>query len=299
MATLSPWPVKSPHFSGGPLVTNPEWQKWLSRLVDKANGPVDASSLTGTIDDARLSSNVALKNAANVFTQDQQITKTHAELALLYSGTGKGRLLTTGEGDIRISRNADFDGTNWNLDNTANLGAMLALNAAGTLLMGSFSAGANPRTQATVFTVDAAGLVNLISGQLQFPAVQNPSANANTLDDYEEGSWTPVDSSGAGLSFSTATGVYTKIGRLVVAPGTVAYPATASGANIKIGGLPFTCSASQEGTGTIRFQQTGAAFTASTPVSQTFVEFYTLAGVNLTNVAMTAKFVAFVMLYIV
>ena len=37
----------------------------------------------------------------------------------------------------------------------------------------------------------ASGLVTLPIGQLAFPATQNPSANANTLDDYEEGTWTP------------------------------------------------------------------------------------------------------------
>jgi hypothetical protein len=84
------------------------------------------------------------------------------------------------------------------------------------------------------------GGVNLGSnGQLQFPAVQNVSSDANTLDDYEEGTWTPVDTSGAGLTFSTATGVYTKIGRLVTVIGRVVWPANASGLQGKVGGLPF------------------------------------------------------------
>ena len=30
------------------------------------------------------------------------------------------------------------------------------------------------------------------NGQIVFPATPNPSSNANTLDEYEEGSWTPV-----------------------------------------------------------------------------------------------------------
>src|SRR5262245_1079228 len=30
------------------------------------------------------------------------------------------------------------------------------------------------------------------NGQLPFPALQNSSADANTLDDYEEGTWTPT-----------------------------------------------------------------------------------------------------------
>lgn len=56
------------------------------------------------------------------------------------------------------------------------------------------------------------------SGQVAFPATQNPSANANTLDDYEEGTWTPaVQFGGAavGLTYTSRTGFYTKIGNLV------------------------------------------------------------------------------------
>ena len=59
------------------------------------------------------------------------------------------------------------------------------------------------------------GLVDIsaaTSGQIKFPATQNASTNANTLDDYEEGTWTPAPNSG---TFSSATGTYTKVGRLV------------------------------------------------------------------------------------
>lgn len=56
----------------------------------------------------------------------------------------------------------------------------------------------------------------LYGGQLKFPATQVPSADANTLDDYEEGTWTPVVSAQAGtITSATATGRYTKIGRMV------------------------------------------------------------------------------------
>jgi len=70
-----------------------------------------------------------------------------------------------------------------------------------------------------------------------FPAVQAPSANANTLDDYEEGTWTP---SGFGITFSSASGKYTKIGNLVTVQFTVAFPVTTNGNIAYIIGLPFT-----------------------------------------------------------
>jgi hypothetical protein len=51
---------------------------------------------------------------------------------------------------------------------------------------------------------------------ITFPATQSASTNANTLDDYEEGSWTP--NQGAGLTVVGAfgsSGYYVKIGSVV------------------------------------------------------------------------------------
>ncbi len=53
------------------------------------------------------------------------------------------------------------------------------------------------------------------------------------------GSWTPVDGSGAGLSFTSASGNWFRIGEMVVATGTVTYPVTANATAAKIGGFPF------------------------------------------------------------
>jgi hypothetical protein len=75
---------------------------------------------------------------------------------------------------------------------------------------------------------------------LKFPATQVSSANVNTLDDYEEGTWTPVDSSGAGLIFSLATGYYTKIGNVVAFSATVVYPTTSDTASASFSKPPFS-----------------------------------------------------------
>ncbi len=78
------------------------------------------------------------------------------------------------------------------------------------------------------------------NGQIAFPATQNASSNANTLDDYEEGSWTPTDGSGAALTFATAAGRYVKVGKVVHYWARVQYPATADASSSVISGLPFT-----------------------------------------------------------
>jgi hypothetical protein len=78
------------------------------------------------------------------------------------------------------------------------------------------------------------------AGGIAFPATAVAVADPNTLDDYEEGSWTPSDGSGAALSFTSVTGTYTKIGRQVTAVFGLTYPVTVSAAGATIASLPFT-----------------------------------------------------------
>jgi hypothetical protein len=93
--------------------------------------------------------------------------------------------------------------------------------------------------------ITTAGVVELTSGQLKFPASQNASSDANTLDDYEEGTWTPTylgGSSNPTVSYQAATsGNYVKIGSLVYCRGTLRTSTVSGGSgDVYIGGLPFT-----------------------------------------------------------
>jgi hypothetical protein len=92
---------------------------------------------------------------------------------------------------------------------------------------------------------DATGtsVVDLRSGQLKFPAAQKASADPNTIDDYEEGVFTPVivGTTAAGVGTHTAqNGFYTKIGRLVQFELYVAWSAHTGTGNLRVAGLPFT-----------------------------------------------------------
>lgn len=51
--------------------------------------------------------------------------------------------------------------------------------------------------------------------------------------------WAPSDASGAGLAFAVTGGRYCVVGNMVSFWGWVTYPATATGQNATIGGLPF------------------------------------------------------------
>jgi len=102
-------------------------------------------------------------------------------------------------------------------------------------------------------TNDSTGVYMQKAG-LTFPATQFPSADANTLDDYEEGTWTPVATSQSGsITSYTSSGWYVKIGRAVTIYGRVQVTniGTASG-QLLMSGVPFGTYNSAQYMGTVR-----------------------------------------------
>ncbi len=87
-------------------------------------------------------------------------------------------------------------------------------------------------------------LLILTVGQIKFPAAQNASADANTLDDYEEGTWTPeinFGSGNTGITYSTQYGNYIKIGKLVVVWAVIVLTNKGSSTGVaQLVNLPFT-----------------------------------------------------------
>jgi len=83
---------------------------------------------------------------------------------------------------------------------------------------------------------------------ITFPASQSASSNANTLDDYEEGTWTPtVTGYGGSVTAYTSQGSYVKIGKIVFCTvfSNVTNAGTASGAYM-ISNLPFSIATTAE-----------------------------------------------------
>ena len=82
---------------------------------------------------------------------------------------------------------------------------------------------------------------------LKFPATAIPSSDPNTLDDYEENTFTPVvegtSTAGTG-TYTQQQGRYTKTGREVSFEINVAWSAHTGTGNLIISGLPFTSSGS-------------------------------------------------------
>jgi len=86
------------------------------------------------------------------------------------------------------------------------------------------------------------GIVAANGGGIQFPATAVPSANANTLDDYEEGTFTPTFSPVTGSFTSVSTsGAYIKVGRTVTIFMSLTTTNLGSSSGLwNFSGLPFT-----------------------------------------------------------
>jgi hypothetical protein len=81
---------------------------------------------------------------------------------------------------------------------------------------------------------------------IRFPATQNASSNVNTLDDYEEGTWTPAISFATpgdfAVTYTTQVGDYTKIGNRVELSFrilTSSFTHTTASGNLRNTGVPF------------------------------------------------------------
>ena len=96
----------------------------------------------------------------------------------------------------------------------------------------------------TVLGLSTNGITSF-GGRLKFPATQNASSDVNTLDDYEEGSFTPTLDSGT----CSGTCYYTKIGRVVHMHGAITHTGNGSGlVGVTINNLPFTSITTDLGT---------------------------------------------------
>jgi hypothetical protein len=193
---------------------------------------------------------------------------------------------------IALSGNASGTGTftlaspNSSTDRTLDLP-----DAAGTIQVSGNPISGTTGTFTGLVDISAAG-----AGQIAFPATQNASANANTLDDYEEGTWTPTDSSGAGLTFTVDHATYTKVGRAVSIQANITYPSTASAATAQFAGFPFAAANSIQ-MSVIYSDAFIANFTYLS--GNTSTVFPLTPGVNVTNATLSGKLIAFAGTYFV
>jgi hypothetical protein len=138
-------------------------------------------------------------------------------------------------GGIYVENNTGNQGIiEFNTNNGTTYAERARIDASGNLLVGVATANAN------------GGVLQLKSG-ITFPATAVAATDANTLDDYEEGTWTPTityETPGTlSVTYSTQAGTYTKVGNTVTLSFGIRLSGftkgTASG-TLRVGGVPFS-----------------------------------------------------------
>jgi hypothetical protein len=188
-------------------------------------------------------------------------------------------------------------------DITGYISNAIDVGSGGKLIFGTKRNGDTPLDRVSI---NAAGDMSLLTSNLVIgTAGKGIDFSANThaagmtselLNDYEEGTWTPTDASGAGLSLTVTAATYTKIGRMVYASLNITYPATANGSTLLVGGLPFV--SKNAGSVTIAYTNQGTAISGSTsPADDTFFALYKYDGTILVNSDMSGKILRATVIY--
>lgn len=114
------------------------------------------------------------------------------------------------------------------------------------------------------------------------------------------GTWTPLDDSGAGLTFASVTATWTKIGNMVFAQANLTYPSTADTSSAKIKGLPFaTANSAAARQGTLNYANPvgSVAYIVPTANSTDGISIFSATGSSVTNVNITGVQVWFQCIY--
>jgi hypothetical protein len=107
---------------------------------------------------------------------------------------------------------------------------------------------------------------------------------------YEEGTWTPVDQSGANLTLTVTSAAYTRIGNVVNFTFNITYPSTANANGAEVGGLPFTSkNIVNPGGAFTLYTNYGDAFFGVIVANGTSMTFYTRAAAQILNSGFSEK----------
>jgi hypothetical protein len=205
-----------------------------------ANRTLTIPDATGTILQSGTAVTVAQGGTGQTSYTDGQLLIGNTSGNTLTKATltaGTNVTITNGNGSITIAASGGGGGS------PGGSTTQVQYNNAGAF--GGISGFTTDGTRVTASTTMAVGAATpSASGSgITFPATQSASTDANTLDDYEEGTWTPTftgtTTAGTG-SYTFQAGSYTKVGRLVTIYGGMQFSSGTGTGNLQISGLPFS-----------------------------------------------------------
>lgn len=202
------------------------------------------------------------------------------------------------------SANATFDGTNLGLGASPTfysgrlaVGGHVAVSAGNSLKLwntGGTGLATLAGTGTNELSITAADGVKLVDGNLiQGTAAKGINFTANTnapgmtselLNWYEEGTWTPV---GNGITLSSASGTYIRVGSLVTVFFEIVFPATADTSLAQVSGLPFSASTNFRNGAAIGFTTDTAG--NKLLAYNSLVQIYNTSGSQTTNASNSTK----------
>ena len=186
-------------------------------------------------------------------------------VASINASTSAGVVTTADTSGILALQTAGTTAVSISASQVVTLTNALPVASGGSGVTTSTGTGANVLgTSPTIATPTMTGqatipTINLTGGQITFPATQSASSNANTLDDYEEGTWTP--SLGGNTTYAAQVGTYTKIGKIVYVSAYLIVTTIGTGSTTYIDGLPFSGTTTSSAGGIVAFSGLASAVT--------------------------------------
>ena len=250
-----------PEVSGNTVIPHIDQTFKLSLYPTQAAADAN-SGATWTIDGLQPIENVAFGNSVNAQTATYTLLTSDKGKLIYYSGAGGVTVnamaaATAGDGFSFLIEN-DTSGTV-----TFDPSGSEQVNGATTFVVNAGTAAmvvCNGTSWRALEWVSETGTQTLTNKLLTFPAVQNASSDANTLDDYEEGTWTPSLTFGGGstgITYTTQSGNYVKIGKHVTAIYAITLSNKGSSTGtVLLNGLPFTVGSITGGGGALTFWST-------------------------------------------
>jgi len=233
-------------FSSGVIIAS----TWLNDINNAVYHAIGTGTVAPTTPGQVLANIGAASSGAN--TNITSLTGLTTALAVAYGGTGGTTTATARSGIGAAASGANSDITS------------LAAPALGSATATTQTVGdATTKVATTAFVATGLALKSDVAsptftglvttaGQIAFPATQNPSAGANVLDDYEEGTWTPAPGAGwTVVGTPTYVGTYIKVGRVILVSYTLTSTTSlACTSAAPVAGLPFVGTTSMFGSHT-------------------------------------------------